>query len=261
MTTAEATPAVAVFELTGWVVEPQTDPLGLWRSPPATSATAIAFDTAVATAGTVWRVRLPANAAAADDVMTEAESRQAQSRLVLTVVEGRMRAFLAAHVATPFGGRSEAAARGQAEMELYRLLTEPSDAQDGAVGFAPNRLSGLWEHVATQAAAFLARLDEATADHSWVETEQGGRVLACTQLDWLKGTQSVWRAGSDPDASALHQRALALVFESRLTMVRIFATAMKLASRLVALFTPGGTLLAFPIGLRFVAQVLAEARA
>jgi hypothetical protein len=258
VTTAEATSAAAVWQLADPAAEPTADPLGLWRSPPASPADAAAFDAGAPPGGTIWRVRLPADAAAADALLARAERRLAQTQLALATVDDPLRVFLARRAATGFAGPQAPTAASQ--LELDRLLAELSGdpAADGAVQFASGRLSRLWEQVVAEATAFLARLDEAIADHSRVETEQGGRLLAATELGWVD-TKTVWRARSGTDHQALHQRAVGLAFESRLTMVRTFVTAIRAAILLVALFTPGGTLLAFPAALRFVAKVLAVA--
>jgi hypothetical protein len=253
-------PAAAMFELADGVAEPDNDPLGLWWSPPAAPASQHALNTVTGSEYTVWRVRLPADTGAANTLLTRVETSLVESRLALGAVEGRVRAFLAVHAATPFAGSPMLAARGHTELQLDRLLAEPLGAWAGEVGFAPSRLSRLWEQVASQTDAFLALLDEATAAHSRVESERDGRVVACTELAWRGGTQTVWRAGSGDDWSDFHQRAVALVYESRLALVRTFATAINAAVLLVTLFTPGGALLAFPAALRFVAHILAEAR-
>lgn len=258
MTTAEATSAAAVWQLADPAAEP-TDPLGLWRSPPASPADAATFDAGASPVGTVWRVRLPADDAAADALLARAEQRLAQTQLALANVEDPLRAFVAGHAATAFA--SPQAPTAASQLELDRLLAElPGDpAAGGAVDFAPGRLSRLWEQVVAEAAAFLARLDAATTGHSRVETEQGGRLLAITDLGW-GDTKTAWRARSGGDHGALHQRAVGLAFESRLALVRTFVTALRAATLLVVLFTPGAALLAFPAALRFLVQFLAEAR-
>jgi hypothetical protein len=259
VTTAHAPSPAAVWRLAGPAFGPAIDPLGLWRSSPPSPANAAVFDAGASPVGTVWRVRLPADAAAADTLLTQVERNLAQMRLGLAAVEGRLRAFVAGRAATPFAGPRAPTAGSQ--LELDRLLAElpGGPATDGAVEFAPGRLSGLWEQVVAEATAFLARLDEATADHSRVETEQGGRLLAATELS--RGTiRTACQPRSDADDNALHERAVGLAFESRLAMVRTFVTAIRAATLLAALLTPGGALLAFPATLRFVIQVLAEAR-
>lgn len=259
MTTAAATSTVAVLQLDDRAASPTADPLGLWRSSPASPAEAVGFDAAASPPGTVWRVCLPADTAEADTLLTRAETSLAQTQLALAAIGDPLRAFLARHAATPFASPREPTARSQ--LELERLLAElPADPDaDNVVGFAPSRLSGLWEQVVAEATAFLARLDGATGDRSWVETEQGGQVLAITELGW-GDTKTVWRTRLSSDHCVLHQRAVGLAFESRLALVRTFVTTLTAATLLVALFTPVGASLAFPAALRFVAQVLAEAR-
>jgi hypothetical protein len=235
--------------------------LGLWRSATATQVEAVAFDTAKVPQDAVWRVRLPANTGMARILLTEAESSLLRSQLALPEVDGRLRALLAARAGTPFAGAPVPTVRGRAELELDRLLAELGPPA-GEVDFASGRLSTLWEEVVDQATAFLVRLNTATTPRGRVETEQDGRVVARTELSWQGGTRTIWQAGSaGDDWSDLHRRAVALVFESRLALVRIFATVLQAAALLAALATPGGAVLATPAALRFVAQVLADARA
>ena len=238
-----------------------TDPLGLWRLMPASSAEAVGLTSAVLRPETVWRVSLPADSAAAQTLLTRAELSLTKSQLALTAIQDPLQAVVAGHAGTPFTGLQQATTASQ--LELERLLGESPDDLDADrtvnFTFTPGRLSGLWEQVVTDATAFLARLDTATAHHSRVETERGGRLLAITDLGW-RDIRTVWRAGSETEDWALHDRAVGLVFASRLALVRTFLTAIRAATVLVALFTPGGGLLAFPAALRFVAQFLAEAR-
>jgi hypothetical protein len=256
VTTAEASSAAAVWQLAGPAAGPTADPLGLWRSAPPGPADAAAFDAGASPVGTVWRVLLPADAAAADTLLTRVELRLAQIQLALAAVEDPLRAFVAGRAATPFAGsRASPVSRRELDRLLAELPIHPT--ADGAVEFAPGRLSRLWEQVVAEATAFLARLDEATADHSRVETEQGRRLLAVTELTW-GATKTVWRSRSSTDDRALHERAVRLAFESRLALVQTFVTAIRAAIVIAALFTPGGALLAFPAALRFVARFLAE---
>jgi hypothetical protein len=258
MTTATATPMGAVLQLAVGTGRPRGDPLGLWCSVPASPTKAVRLAAATSHPGTVWRVCLPADAAAADRLLTQAETSLTEAQLALSTIEDPMRAVVARHAGAPFAGL-QTTAGGQ--LQLERLLAELTDDQDsdGVVAFAPGRLSWLWRQIVAEATAFLARLDEATADEGWVETEQSGRVLAVTELNW-RGTRTVWRTQLSADHGALHQRALGLVFASRLALVRTFLTALRVATLLGALFNPGGGLLAFPAALQFVAQFLAERR-
>jgi hypothetical protein len=146
-------------------------------------------------------------------------------------------------------------------LELDRLLAAPCTPA-GEVDFAAGQLSRLWKEVVDQATAFLYRLGAATTPWGQIETEQDERVVARTELSWQGGTRTAWQAGSGGDDwPDLHRRAVALVFESRLALVRTFATVLQAAALLAALTTPGGAVLAVPPALRFVAQVLADARA
>jgi hypothetical protein len=256
VTTAEATSAATVWQLADPAAEPTADPLGLWRSSPASPANTVAFDRGAPPVGTVWRVRLPADATAAETLLTRVERRLTQTQLALAAVDDPLRTFLARRAATPF--TSPRAPTAASQLELDRLLAElPGDPADGAVDFASGRLSGLWEQAIAEATTFLARLDEATADHSQVETEQAGRLLAATELGWV-GTKTAWRARLGTDQCALHQRAVGLAFESRLALMQTFVTAIRAATLIAALMTPGGAVLAFPAALRFVARFLAE---
>jgi hypothetical protein len=257
VTTATTTSVASVWQLADRTASSTVNPLDLWQSVPAGPANGTAFDPGAAPVGTVWRVRLPADAAAADVLLTHVETSLAQTHLALAASEDRLSAVVARHAGTPFVSPREATAGSQLEQLLAELPGHP--AADGAAEFATGPLSGLWRQVVAEATAFLARLDRAIADHSRVETEQGGRLLAVTELTW-GSTRTVWKSRCCADHHALHQRAVGLVFESRLAIVRTFVTVIRAATLLAALFTPGAALLAFPAALQFVTRFLAEAR-
>ena len=259
MTTAAATSMAAVLQLADGEGRPSRDPLGLWCPVPASPAEAAGFDAAVSPPSTVWRVCLPADAAAADTLLTQANTSLVETQLALSAIEDPLRAVVARHAGMPYAGLPQAAAGSQLELErLLAALPDDSDADD-MVDFAPGRPSRLWRQVVAEATAFLGHLDEATTDQGQVETERGGQMLAVTELGW-EDTKTVWRTGLSSDHCALHQRAVGLVLASRLALVQTFVTVLRAATLLIALFTPGGALLAFPAALRFVAQFLAEAR-
>jgi hypothetical protein len=171
-----------------------------------------------------------------------------------------MLAFASRHAGTPVAGPRQPGSDG--ELELDQLLAEAraATADDHAASFALGRLSGVWEQVVDEGSAFLARLDLAAGDRARVETEQGGRMLAVTELGW-RDTKTAWLAGPGTEQRIMHERAVRLAFASRLAMMRTFATVIGASVLLAALLTPGGAPLAFPIALRFAARILAEARA
>ena len=259
MTAAEAPSSAAVLQLDDRAATAGTDPLVLWRSLPATPAKAAEFGAVAPPIGTVWRVCLPADAAAADRLLTRAEMSLAGTQAALVTIEPLLSVFVARHAATSFAGPRKPSIGS--ELELGQLLAElrAATATDHAAGFAPCCLSGLWEQVVDEASAFLARLDRASGDPTRVETEQGGRMFAATELGW-RGTKTAWLAQSGTEQCTVHGRAVELAFTSRLALIRTFVTAIRASTLLAALFTPGGAPLAFPAALRFVARVLAETR-
>jgi hypothetical protein len=160
-----------------------------------------------------------------------------------------------------FDPAGAAAADGQPEAELRRLVAElPAAlaAPAGEADFALPGSSGLWRQVTAEAGAFLAQLDAAATARGRVETEQAGRMIATTVLGWPGDLRTVWRSASGADQLALHQRAVDLVLESRLVLVRTAVTVLRASALVLTLLTPGGALLAFPAALRFVTRVLAQ---
>ena len=255
--TAAGTPSpAAVLQLDDGAAGP--DPLGLWRSLPATPARAAEFGATASPIGLIWRVCLPAGTAA-HTLLTRAELSLAETQAALTTIEPLLLAFTARHAATPFAEPREPSTEG--ELELGQLLAElrATATTDHVAGFAPRCLPRRWEHVLDEASAFLARLDRATRDPTRVETEQGGRVLAITELGW-RGAKTAWLAQPGTEQRTMHERAVGLAFASRLAMMRTFATAIRASILLAVLLTPGGAPLAFPAALRFAARILAEAR-
>jgi hypothetical protein len=257
--TAAGTPSpAAVLQLDDGAAAAGPDPLGLWRSLPAAPASAAEFSATAPPIGLIWRVCLPAGTAA-DTLLTRAELSLAETQAALATIEPLLLAFIARHAATPFAGPREPSTEG--ELELGQLLAElrATALTDHVAGFAPRCLPGRWEQVLDEASAFLARLDRATGDPARVETEQGGRVLAITELGW-RGVKTAWLAQPGTEQRTMHERAVGLAFASRLAMMRTFATAIRASILLAVLLTPGGAPFAFPAALRFAARILAEAR-
>jgi hypothetical protein len=235
-----------------------TDPLGLWRSLPATTVKAAGFGATAPPTATVWRVCLPADAAAADTMLTRTEMSLAEMQAALMTIEPLMSVFAARHAVTPFAGPRKSSTHG--ELELGQLLAElrAVTATGHLAGVAPYCVYGLWGEVVDEASAFLARLDRATGDPTCVETEQGGRMLAITELG-LRGIRTVWLARSGTEQCTVHERAVGLAFASRLALMHTFVTAIRASTMLAALLTPGAAPLAFPAALRFATRILAEA--
>ena len=255
MTAAGAASPAAVLQLDAEAATAGTDPLGLWRCLPAAPAGAAGFGAAAPNpaAGTVWRVCLPAGAAA-DTLLTRAELSLAGTQGALVTVEPLLLAFAARYAGTSFAGSGKPGSGD--ELELGQLLAElrAATANGDAASFGLGRLSGLWEQVIDECSTFLARLDRAVGDHARVETEQGGRMLAVTELSW-RDTKTAWLAELGAEQRTMHERAVRLALASRLAMMRTFATVVGASVLLAALLTPGGAPLAFPIALRFAAQV------
>ena len=260
MTAAGAASSAAVLQLDAGAAPADADPLGLWRCLPAPPAEATAFGAAAPEppAGTVWRVCLPAGPAA-DTLLTRAELNLAGTQAALVTVEPLLLAFAARQAETPFAGPMRPG-RGD-ELELVQLLAElrAVTADVDAASFALGPLSGLWQQVIDEGRAFLTRLGQATGDPARIETEQGGQLLAVTELSW-RDTKTAWLAQLGPEQRTMHERAVRLAFASRLAMMRTFATAIEASVLLAALLTPGGAPHAFPIALRFAARILAEGR-
>ena len=250
-----AGPPAAVLELADRTADLGRGPLGLWRD-----QAAAVTDPAAAGPGTLWRVRLPAGRRAGEARLAAAEVGLAGSRSSLAMAEARLHGFVAMQAERSFGPAGTAAAAGQPESELRRLLTELPAASAGSAGdvdFALSGPSGLWRQATAEAGAFLAQLDAATAARGRVETEQAGRVIATTVLGWPGNLRTVRLSTSGADQLALHQRAVDLVLESRLALVRTAVTVLRASALVLTLLTPGGALLAFPAALRFVSRILA----
>ena len=261
MTSAAAVaagPPAAVLELADRTADLGRGPLSLWRA----QAAAVP-DPAAAGPGTLWRVCLPAGRRAGEAMLAAAEVGLAGTPSSLATAEARLHGLVATQAGSSFGPTGTAAADGQPEAELRLLVAElpavPA-APAGDVDFALLGPSGLWRQATAEAGAFLAQLDAATSARGRVETEQAGRVIATTVLGWPGNLKMVWLSASGADQLALHQRAVELVLESRLALVRTAVTVLRASALVLTLLTPGGALLAFPAALRFVSRFLAGPR-
>ncbi len=157
---------------------------------------------------------------------------------------------------------------GNPDDDLFALLMdadrEVSRSQAGQVSFGAGEvLSETWQDAKGRFEALLTQIDHDALHLAWVETSIAGQLIARTIVDWSGDAQTAWLGGSasDVEQTALHQRALASVTQTRLMRLRLFVTVAGGAARVAGLMAaPGGALLALPAVYQYVIKILAQAR-
>jgi hypothetical protein len=109
--------------------------------------------------------------------------------------------------------------------------------------------------------AALAGLSRMLLHLAWVETHQGGRLLARTVVNWSGDMDTTWDWDVVQEQFEYHHRSLALALASRITLLNTLSITTRAAVKLsVLIATPGASLLALPAAWKYVNQILAQVR-
>jgi hypothetical protein len=252
------------------------DALGLWSNTPQSEAVAFGMgDESGPASDLVYRVNLPGRLADSDLVFESAEAAFARMDAALAEVPGRLdglvertRESLQKQASGPsFAVPSESRETGLEEDLLFQLAdvergAAPVRVVDGEISFGIGEtFNAVWDASKKQFEALMTRIDQDVLHFAWVETTISGQLIARTSVDWSGDAQTVWVGGSGKDQSALHQRNLRFVTQTRGMRLRLFVTVASGAARVASLMlTPGGAVLALPAVYQYVTKILAQAR-
>ncbi len=230
-----------------------------WTAEPPLSA-AVSFDAAapMVEAAAVWRVNLPADLAAATDILAQGETQTAAAWRTLAQADARLERLATAQPSvTSYGVDSSGVGLDAPEVAALALL-------NGIETGTPALSFGLGEQIDASLDAVVKRFQEfvdglrTVLNSGRVETWIDGRLVCQTHLGLTGRAQHIWLTGADATHLVLHQRALTIALASRRilmqTLVVVAQSAVKLSALLAA---PGSLVLALPVAWKFICQVLA----
>ncbi len=253
--------AQPVFEIVDTALAETTpDLLGIWTAISLSQKEeAFSITSRQGVDGTIWRSRLPAESCLAHSYLLNGEAKLGLSQQALPVATDRLEAYLRQESSSLAFDYSSAGALLPPEAELSRALQE---LRSPTVQFGlGEQLFGTWEQGVQKFQVFVHRLLQAVAHYAWVETYEGEQLLSQTAVSWKGNIEAAWQENLNPAQVAIHQRTLALVLASRITLVHAFGLAARGAILLSSmLILPAGPLLILPAAWKFIDQVLEEYR-
>lgn len=144
---------------------------------------------------------------------------------------------------------------------LFADIQELGPAGEG-VAFVPQSRS--WAEAFNQFRALLQQIGQSIGHFAWVETRLDGQLVARTRVNWLGDFNSLLAHALAASHQTQHQQALIAALASRTALLEIFSLALNSAAQLaklpVLLSTPAGALLAVPLILRFINNVIATTK-
>ena len=237
-----------------------------WSEPALSDAAEFSFDASDQAEAQIiyWRMDLPADAQLAAEHIAMAEKQAMAVQGKLAEIPSRIDSMLHAEVRSDqqlleFSAPPESQPElPSAESDLLRWL---ENLEPGSVSF---EAAAAPVEIESKTGEFRQQLEQMTRSLSnlaWIETQQSGRILARTAVDWTGDQHTTWIAASGVEEHYLHQQSLQLAITTRLTRIRALIVIVRGAARLATLATvPGGALLALPAIWKFTSQVLAELR-
>jgi hypothetical protein len=243
------------------------DPLEIWAAAPQLVSFGIEAGP-VPPEDTLYRVNLPAQEAAAHDQFDQNDALFVRVSAALEAVPARLDSLAQAQSARAAGTSFALgdAFVGAAEGELLDLLGDADRQALRATGAALNfgvgeQVSQAWQAARDRFDGLVTQIDHDALHLAWVETNIDERLIARTIVDWNGTARSAWLAEAGPAQTALHQRSLASMTQTRLLRLRLFVTIASGAARLAGLMaTPAGAVLALPAVYQYITRILAQAR-
>ena len=262
-------PGLAV-ELSGGAFAPSgvDSLLGLWGEVEDPGVPSFGIEAADSS---LWRVDVSGDPQTASQWMAVSEARLQTSLEQMDVLEGRLDRALGQFGRVTFatGGvgpydPAGAAPNAAAELELLAWLDNASRTQTTSdmpsFGQDDDQGRGWRQHASEELSRFLETVKRWCDPTARVETTADERLLAHSVVNWTGDLKTVCRADLAADQVALHERAVALVVRSRISVLRTVGTAARGVSEVAArLALPGGAILALPALWRFVNRLVGEA--
>jgi hypothetical protein len=242
-----------------------TDMFGPWNAHPGT----VSFDvgTAIAEDTPVWRVNLPADPAAAEESLRQAEAQLAASRQALDSVPGKLDEFILrfprqAGAVASFDVASSRVEQDTPEADLLGLMDKYRAIEAGQVSFGVGEeAAAAWEQARVQFQALMQSINREVLHFAWVETRVDGELVARTTVGWSGDSQTLWDGDIPVEQAAQHARTLSLASASRNLKLRMFTTITTGAAKLsLMLATPAGAVMALPMAYQYVMKVLAQVK-
>ncbi len=261
-----------VFEFVGEENTAQ-ELLGPWQATPPRPAS-VSFDVGAPPAeeppedASVWRVNLPEDPEAVKSALDQAQGQVDAAQRELAKVPARFDDFVKragppAGEAVSFAAPSEPVFEsGSPEAELFALMGETEKAGAAAVSFGiTDFASEAVESAKAEFARLMEQVNREFLHFAWIETNQGGLLLARTTMGWSGDANNVWHSEITPEQTRAHQQSLDLAVNTRMMRLRTFTTVATGAVKLSALLTtPAGAVMALPMAWKYVQQVLAQVR-
>ena len=248
--------------------------IGPWEASPARPAS-VSFEAGAPPAeeppenASVWRVNLPEDPAAVRAALDQARAQVDAAQRALAQVPARFDEFVKragppAGESVSFAAPSEPVfASGSPEAELFALMGEAAKAESAQASFGIGEAaSEAWESAKAEFNELAEQVNREFLRFAWVETTQGGRLLARTTVGWSGDTDSVWHPDITPEQTRAHGQSLNLALNTRLARLRLFTSVTAGAAKLSALLaaTPAGAVMALPLAWKYVQQALAQVR-
>jgi hypothetical protein len=232
--------------------------LGMWTPEiqPEAAPGMVAFSAAGADAEveTVWRVDLPADAAAADALLERAEDAQRAEDEALMQAEARLQALSETAAS---GIASFSVPQSESEAELFSLLAQAGADESTPLSFSAQETSG-WRAAVAEFERFSAMVRDLVGGATRVETAVAGRLIGATRIG-LTGSLRTTVSGIDEEIAARHQRSVTLMLMKRGALLRTAGVALSGAAGLATLVgRPDGIIRAVPAALRYIRSVQAE---
>jgi hypothetical protein len=213
----------------------------------------------------LWRIDLQDDPAAARAQIRSTEQELAQSQAALAEVPARLDS-LVARLEDGEGVSFDVTTASDAGMPLQapevELLEWIDSLDTGRVSFGIGELiPEEMVDASQQFRAAIAGLSRMLLHLAWVETHQGGRLLARTVVDWGGDMDTAWGWDIAGEQFEYHHRSLALALASRITLLNTLSITSRAAVKLsVLIATPGASLLALPAAWKYVNLILAQVR-
>lgn len=155
---------------------------------------------------------------------------------------------------------SFAAETEQLSPEVHSLLTDFQELDPAGQGVAFTAQNRSWPQAIAQFQALLHQIGQSIGQFAWVATRLNGQLLARTHVNWLGDFNSLLALRLSTSHQNQHQQALIAALASRTAILEIFSLALNSATQLaklpVLLSTPAGAILAIPLILRFINNII-----
>ncbi len=233
---------------------PAPDALNIWRVTATGSSYArMGSDPWIS----VWCAEFTVGPMVAASFLQEQARALATVRTLLPEVDRRLGKFVASASST---GDAVIALSGQMAAPERELATWLSFARGQMDTYSAEPLLADWWKWEEEVRRFIEQVRLTVTHAAWVETRADGRLLARTEVAWLRSARTTSVLGLTREWTTAHQKLVALSLESRAIWLHLAFQALGAAAVLGVLLPSGNVVLALPAAWHYVRSLIADLR-